>query len=203
MSEEKIGLKILNATYGVDTNRIDITKEIQQQVQDGELNLTVDSNTFGIVDPAPGVKKSLNIQYSVNGGKPINLLKDDGEVVTLSVPTPKDKKPNHGQFLAVTIGYFILAFGTAFLANSIYKLSLEGFFGMNYQFVGYILSGIIIASSLGLAFSDNVGIVGAITSLFGHYIWILSIIFGFSFFYFVYNFKTLVQTPLILPEVTK
>ena len=62
MSEEKIGLKILNATYGVDTNRIDITKEIQQQVQDGELNLTVDSNTFGIVDPAPGVKKSLNIQ---------------------------------------------------------------------------------------------------------------------------------------------
>ena len=77
---------------------------------------------------------------------------------------------------------------------------MNGFFGMNYQFVGYILSGIIIASSLGLAFSDNVGIVGAISSLFGHYIWILSIIFGFSFFYFVYNFKTLVQIPLTVSE---
>ena len=56
-------MEALLAAIYLDSN-IDITKQIEQQVQDGELNLTVDSNTFGIVDPAPGVKKSLNMNLN-------------------------------------------------------------------------------------------------------------------------------------------
>jgi len=89
------GLKIIKASYGVETQFVDVTKEIQGLNNNGELNFIVSAQSLGILDPNPGSPKILQIQYKVNNGH-TNLEKfNDGEQVKLSIPTIKVKKHNH------------------------------------------------------------------------------------------------------------
>jgi hypothetical protein len=89
------GLTITKAMYGIQNTFTDVTTEVQNLYQNNELNFTVSAQELGILDPAPGVKKTLQIQYSINGGK-VNLMsKEDSEQVILtvpSVPVPDEKK---------------------------------------------------------------------------------------------------------------
>ena len=76
------GLKILKASYGTGTTNTDVTDEVSKMVtSDGSLSFTVGAQSLGILDPAPGVKKTLQISFSINGGKPTLLQHDDGDEV--------------------------------------------------------------------------------------------------------------------------
>jgi hypothetical protein len=120
---KKDGLNIIKASYGITNAMQDVTKEVQSMVQSGELNFTVGSQSLGILDPAPGTKKTLQIQHIINGGRPNLITKDDGEQVVLSVPDSPEKQKNDGSkaptFMG-TISYFLWGLLVTFLTLSSY-----------------------------------------------------------------------------------
>jgi hypothetical protein len=85
------GLSILKASYGTEGNFIDVTKEVKGLVKDGEVDIVVSPQTLGILDPAPGVIKTLQVQHTINGGNKNLETKKDGEQLKLSAPNIKQK----------------------------------------------------------------------------------------------------------------
>jgi hypothetical protein len=138
------GLKITKAAYGVQGNFTDVTKEVQSMIVDGGLNFTVSAQSLGILDPAPGVKKSFQAQTIINGGTPSILSKEDGEQFVISAPAPK-KGP------------------TGPLAGS---LSIFGyiFYGIGiFLFISYIFFTIGSGYQIGLAIGNQIiGVIFAI-----------------------------------------
>ncbi len=58
------GLTIVKATYGVETQFVDVTTEVQGLVQNGEIDFVVSPQSLGIPDPNPGSDKQiLQIQH--------------------------------------------------------------------------------------------------------------------------------------------
>ena len=47
------GLTIVHATYGVDSQFVDVTTEVKGLVQNGELDFIVSAQSLGIPDPNP------------------------------------------------------------------------------------------------------------------------------------------------------
>ncbi len=60
------GLQIARATYGIGRQSRDVTDRVRSLVRGDQLDIQVDNQTFGI-DPAPGIRKFLDIVYSWNG----------------------------------------------------------------------------------------------------------------------------------------
>ena len=118
------GLTIIKAMYGVQNTFTDVTKEVQNLAQGGELNFTVSAQSLGILDPAPGVKKNFQMQYRINGGNISLHSKDDGEQVVLSVPNAKlnlaqEDSKKAPTFLGITWQFIAILF-TAFFTLSSY-----------------------------------------------------------------------------------
>jgi hypothetical protein len=84
--ENPDGLTIIKASYGITNAMQDVTNEIRNMVDNGELNFNVNAQSIGILDPAPGVKKTLQIQHKINGGQVSTTTKEDSEQVLISVP---------------------------------------------------------------------------------------------------------------------
>jgi hypothetical protein len=93
-SKNNEGLVIVKGSYGIEGNFVDVTKELQGLVKDGDIDITVSSQTLGILDPAPGVTKTLQIQHTINGGHKNLDLVEDGKQFKLSVPNV-NKQKNH------------------------------------------------------------------------------------------------------------
>lgn len=76
---------ILKALYGAfpDGGRIDVAEKIATLVKDGVETLPVANSTFG--EPAPGKRKQLRIEFTVNG-RPVNQTVEEGESITLASP---------------------------------------------------------------------------------------------------------------------
>jgi len=90
--ENERGLTILQASYGLQGNFMDVTTDIQGLVTNGELNFTVSPQSIGVLDNAPGVIKDLQIQYTINKGRKNKQDFKDGDQVVISAPdVPKDK----------------------------------------------------------------------------------------------------------------
>lgn len=85
------GISILKASYGTEGNFVDVTKEVNGLIRDGELDVVVSAQSLGILDPAPGVVKTLQIQYTINGGNKNLDTKQDGQQVKISAPDVKEK----------------------------------------------------------------------------------------------------------------
>lgn len=157
------GMKVLKASYGTGTTWTDVTKETQSLIKDDNLNFTTDAQTFGILDPAPGVKKTFQAQISINGGKPTLITKDDGEVLDLTVPKTTEKKRDHVDIFSSSFGYFILALLGVYFSYSAYKF---GTFGLDYVILGYFVGGIILVLFLSAASSQsNLGFFGLLFSM--------------------------------------
>jgi hypothetical protein len=117
------GLTILKATYGVDTQSVDVTTEIKGMIQDGDLNFVVSAQSLGIPDPNPGASATqiLQIQYRVNGGHPKLEKFTTGAQVAISVPNVKRKKTNHSFSLMKYIWGSIVVFFVGLLVIDGYK----------------------------------------------------------------------------------
>jgi hypothetical protein len=135
----KNGLTVMKASYGLQNTFTDVTKEVQQLVQNGELNFVVSAQSLGILDPAPGVLKTLQIQHAINGGHPQLITKNDGEQVLLSVPkVPEDSKNQTPTFFG-SIGYGVAAAIVVIIAMSFYK-STSSYWGTTVGSIFFLLA---------------------------------------------------------------
>lgn len=134
--ENERGLTIIKASYGIQGNFTDVTQEVQGLVQDGELNFTVSAQQLGILDPAPGVQKELQIQHTINKGKKNLLTVQDNQQVLLSAPSiPTDKKSESLTFglwkaLLFALSIFVigvLALDSQFVGKEIFGSPILGY----------------------------------------------------------------------------
>jgi hypothetical protein len=148
------GLEILQASYGAQGATEDVTKQTQKLVQNGELHFTVGAQAFGILDPAPGVKKTFQANVSINGGSPTLFIKDDGEQIVINAPTVKSPEPIKspgGQVLSV-IWYILVALvGTFFICCSYYF----GTYGMGSPIVGIIIAMFVTVTTVAFGVGNS------------------------------------------------
>lgn len=62
-------LTIISAQYGTESYKVDVTAALRLLTRDGRLEMRVENDTVGQIDPAPGIVKTLWLTYSVNGGR--------------------------------------------------------------------------------------------------------------------------------------
>jgi hypothetical protein len=70
-------LEILNAKYGSQNHRIDVTNYLNMQIKDNELHEYV-GNQYG--DPTPGTKKDLVVKYQYKGIEKTKVVEEREEL---------------------------------------------------------------------------------------------------------------------------
>ena len=161
--KQESGIEIIKASYGVTPNFTDVTDETKGLLKDGELNFTVSAQELGILDPAPGVTKTYQVQFKTNGGRPQTLVFDDGKVVLLSAP-PVDEPPapfNASYELYGMMWFFGLSVCTSFFGYSAFQL---GKYGFGNEIVGYLLA--ILAGGSFVSFGASEVGTGILTFIF-------------------------------------
>ena len=154
MAEPPKGLEILKATYGAEQHSEDVTKAVKDLIKNGSLSLTVSPQAFGIVDPAPGVKKLLQVNASINGAPPTLFPQEDGKQLVINAPTIKNEEGPKGPAdqVSTAIWYSLVA--------------LVGTFS-SYYFGTYSLHSKILGIILALAFATASITIGSTQSQVG------------------------------------
>ncbi len=74
-------LRIISARYGDGFRTTDVTQFLNNNISNNSLRIQVNTGSMG-GDPAPGVSKSLQVQYEVNGARRSATVRD-GEMLEL------------------------------------------------------------------------------------------------------------------------
>lgn len=164
------GLEILEASFGTDQHREDVTKSVKNLVKDGSLSVTVSAQTFGILDPAPGVDskdKIAQVNVSINGGPATLFKQEEGKQIVINAPTiKKDDGPKSAgsQFTAVVWYVLVTFIGTFFTACS-YSF---GAYGLGSSFLGILFALVVAAISITLGVTQsNAGPFGLLWLVLG------------------------------------
>lgn len=177
------GLKVIKATYGTPEHLEDVTKVVEKLVSaKGELSFNVGPNAFGILDPAPGVKKVFQANISINGGNPTLMTKDDGEQFTVNAPDPSPPKPDDSVGGAVNqiLWYTLVALIGTYFTVSYYVF---GTYMLGSSIVGSILGLLMASSTVTFAFSSSsLGVAGLIPFFLGSFIIQLLLVFTVSLY---------------------
>ncbi len=72
-------LKVNNAKYGSPKNSFDMTKELNQLINNNRLEFVLNNEIVG--DPDPGVIKTLEISYEINGERQTRTYNEGAKVV--------------------------------------------------------------------------------------------------------------------------
>jgi hypothetical protein len=80
------GISIQKAQYGVSGSQVDVTGTVVGLITDGVLNVPVSASSLNVTDPAPGQLKTLEVKYTINGGKSNTISEKDGGVVNINAP---------------------------------------------------------------------------------------------------------------------
>jgi hypothetical protein len=75
------GLRILSARYGEGFRTTDVTQFLNNNISNNSLRVQVNTGSMG-GDPAPGVVKTLQVQYEMNGARNSVSVRD-GEMLQL------------------------------------------------------------------------------------------------------------------------
>jgi len=177
MAEPPKGLEVLKASYGVQGTFTDVTEQTKKLVKDGTLSFTVSPQTLGILDPAPGVKKTYQVNVSLNGAAPTQFTKDDGEQIVINSPTVKtdEKKDTPGGQVLNVVFYTLASVAGAYFAWSFYNFGTKG---LKFWIVGVIGALVIVSSTITFA------VAGSSFSGAGLFAFVLGI--GFVQFWAVY-----------------
>jgi hypothetical protein len=134
------GLQIIKAEYGYSGNYTDVTDAIQNQVSNGSINITVGFNSVGIPDPNPNKQKELKVEYTLNGRKTSETLKD-GRNFKLSAP-PAEARSNTtpSQTVGSIMGMLFKAVAY-FFGMFLYTLSIFTAIAYGNQFISPMLWG--------------------------------------------------------------
>ena len=134
------GLQITKAEYGYPGNYTDVTDSLQNQVSNGSINITVGFKSVGIPDPNPNKQKELKVEYTLNGKKTSETLKD-GKNFKLSAP-PAEARSNTtpSQNVGFIIGMVFKAV-VYFFGMFLYTLSIFTAIAYGNQFISPMLWG--------------------------------------------------------------
>ena len=142
------GLKIVKAEYGYTGNFTDVTDAIQNQVSNGSINIKVGFQSAGIPDPNPAKKKTLKVEYSINGSKNTKSL-DDGSSLNVSAPADTSNSgygSSGASQVAISaaavpgrIFYFTLQFWSAFVFARIGPKFLFGLPWFVWFAIGFVI----------------------------------------------------------------
>lgn len=99
------GLDIVKASYGYAGNMTDVTDAIRNYIRDGLIKLKVSPSALGIPDPNPNKQKVLEVDYTLNGAKNSESIKDNS-FFQVSAP-PADAPTGDGPSLGTQIGWTI------------------------------------------------------------------------------------------------
>jgi hypothetical protein len=134
------GLQITKAEYGLPGNYTDVTDSVQNQVSNGSINIVVGFKAVGIPDPNPNKQKELKVEYSINGKKTSETLKD-GKNFKLSAP-PGEARSNStpSQNVGSVVGMIFKAVAY-FFGMFLYTLSIFTAIAYGNQFISPMLWG--------------------------------------------------------------
>jgi hypothetical protein len=154
MAEPPKGLEILQASYGAQGATQDVTKETQKLIKNGSLSFTVDPQSFGILDPAPGVKKTFQANVSLNGAPATLFTKDHGEQMVINAPTvdPEDAPKSPGNQVLGVFWYFLVSLIGSFFVFSAYSF---GAYGLKSSTLGWVFAGIVAAATLSFGIAES------------------------------------------------
>lgn len=176
-------LKVIKATYGTSEHLEDVTKVVEKLVSaKGELSFNVNPNTFGILDPAPGIKKTFQANISINDGSPTLLTKDDGEQFVVNAPNPNPTTSDNsvGGAISQILWYSLVSLIGTYFAVSYY---IVGANLIGSSIVGVILALLMASSTITFAFSSSsLGVAGLIPFFLGSFIIQLLIVFAVSLY---------------------
>jgi hypothetical protein len=182
MAEPPKGLEILQASYGAQGATQDVTKETQKLIKDGSLSFTVSAQSFGILDPAPGVKKTFQANVSLNGAPATLFTKDDGEQMVVNAPTvkPEDAPKSPGSQVLGVFWYFLVSLiGTFFIFCSYYF----GAYGLKSPVLGWIFAGVVTIATIAFGISESkFGPIGLLVFVIGVASFQASMVFIISLF---------------------
>ena len=182
MAEPPKGLEILQASYGAQGATQDVTKETQKLIKDGSLSFTVGAQSFGILDPAPGVKKTFQANVSINGAPATLFTKDDGEQMVVNAPTvkPEDAPKSPGSQVLGVFWYFLVSLiGTFFIFCSYYF----GAYGLKSPVLGWIFAGVVTIATIAFGISESkFGPIGLLIFVIGVASFQASMVFIISLF---------------------
>ena len=177
------GLKIIKATYGTPEHLEDVTKVVEKLVSDkGELSFNINPNAFGILDPAPGIKKTFQANISINDGNPTLMTKDDGEQFTVNVPNPSAPKPDDsaGGAISQILWYSLVSLIGTYFAVSYY---IVGANLIGSSIIGVILALLMASSTITFALtSSSIGVAGLIPFFLGSFIIQVILVFTVSLY---------------------
>jgi hypothetical protein len=206
MADPPPGLDIIKATYGAEQHSEDVTKAVKDLIRDGSLSLTVSPQAFGIIDPAPGVKKLLQVNASLNGAAPTLFSAEDSNQLVINAPTiKKDEGPKSpGSQVTSVVWYILVAFiGTFFIVCSYYF----GANGLGSNFVGILFALIVTAITITLGITQsNAGPIGLLWLVLGAggiqlFIAFIISVFDPNFINFDWAKKTVVQAVTDTPPI--
>lgn len=99
------GLDIVKAQYGYPGNMTEVTDAIRNYIKDGLIKLKVSPSAVGLPDPNPNKQKVLEIDYTLNGAKNSETVKDNS-TFSVSAP-PLDAPTGDGSSIGTQIGYAV------------------------------------------------------------------------------------------------
>jgi hypothetical protein len=154
MSTLPEGIQILKATYGSDQHIEEVTSAVKALIVNGSLSITVSPQAFGIIDPAPGIKKTLQVNASINGGAPTLFVAEDTNQLVINAPTVKeDAGPKSLNSQLTTVGWYaVISLASAFFASSSYQFGEKG---LGSPILGKLFAIVIILVSVSFAVSDS------------------------------------------------
>jgi hypothetical protein len=183
MPSQVKGLEVLKASYGTSQQMTDVTKEVKKLVRDdGSLSFNVNANSFGVLDPAPGVKKTFQANISINGGNPTLMIKEDGEQFAVNIPdpTPPKQEDTTGGAISKILWYVLTALIGTYFAISYY---IFGTSVVGSSILGIILAVIMASSTLTFALSSSsLGVAALIPFFLGSFIFQLLLVFAASLY---------------------
>jgi hypothetical protein len=134
------GLQIVKAEYGYTGNFTDVTDSIQNQVNNGEINIKVSPSSAGIPDPNPNKQKELHVEYTINGKKSSDSIKDGSSFKLSAPPNQAVSNTSPSQTVGTLIGMLFKSVAY-FFGMFLYTLSVFTAIEYGNQFVSPLLWG--------------------------------------------------------------
>ena len=136
------GLQITKAEYGYTGNYTDVTNAVQSLSSNGAIKLKVGFSAVGIPDPNPNKQKELKVEYTINGKKSSQTVKDGAsfELNAPPVTSPDNKTPTQH---ARSAGFSLFSNIFFFFTVVLYTISISVGIKVGNQFISSILWGAI------------------------------------------------------------
>jgi hypothetical protein len=135
------GLDIKKAEYGYPGNMTDVTDAIRNYIKDGLIKLKVSPSALGIPDPNPNKQKVLEIDYTLNGAKNSESVKDNS-TFSVSAP-PADRNADDDPSLGTQIGWAV-AYALMYSAYFVGIVAAFKYGELIYKGVGYVFGAISV-----------------------------------------------------------